>query len=147
MQKSTHNKIGILKEFKSKIGLELAIPLVIVFAIALSGTIYERVWEGLIIIIVTIALIAHLFANTYYVVTPSELRIKCGIFCQKIEINKIRKISETKNIISSPALSLDRLEIMYNKFDTVLISPRDKTGFVTAITEMKPSIEIIWKKK
>ena len=43
-----------------------------------------------------------------------------------IDIKSIRKIIETYNPLSSPAASIDRLEIFYNKFDSILISPKDK---------------------
>jgi hypothetical protein len=39
-------------------------------------------------------------------------------------------------------LSLDRLEIKYGKFGTVLISPEDKEDFVRAIKERNPGVEI-----
>lgn len=54
----------------------------------------------------------------------------------------IKNISETRNPISSPALSLDRLEIVYNRFDSVLISPADKIDFIAELLHRKPDIEV-----
>ncbi|WP_428663382.1 PH domain-containing protein [Runella sp.] len=43
------------------------------------------------------------------------IQIKSGLFFSKsLEINSIKKIVETRNPISSPALSLDRIELIYN---------------------------------
>jgi len=38
--------------------------------------------------------------------------------------------------------SLDRLEIFYNRFDSVVISPEDKAGFIAELTKLNPEIEV-----
>lgn len=48
----------------------------------------------------------------------------------KIEIISIRKIYKTNNPLSSPALSLNRLAIIYNTFDEILISPKNCDNFI-----------------
>ncbi|TLP80170.1 PH domain-containing protein [Maribacter sp. ACAM166] len=63
------------------------------------------------------------------------------------EIDKIRKISETNNPLSAPAASLDRLEIVYDAYGTILISPKDKSGFIKHITQLNPKIEVTYKLK
>ena len=80
--------------------------------------------------------------RTYYVINVDHLFIRCGFSTTKIDLKSIRKISDSRDLISSPALSNDRLEIMYNKFDTVLISPKEKTGFLSEIKIANPDIEI-----
>jgi hypothetical protein len=45
----------------------------------------------------------------------------------------ITAITPTSNPLSSPALSLDRLRIDYGKGRSVMISPRDKQGFLGAM--------------
>ncbi|MEM1143055.1 MAG: PH domain-containing protein [Pseudomonadota bacterium] len=74
-----------------------------------------------------------LFAGTKYVVTQDVLRIKSGPFSWTIELSTICSVVETRNPISSPALSLDRLEIKYADGRSVLVSPADKSGFRAAI--------------
>lgn len=64
------------------------------------------------------------------------------IWNTKIEIKSIRKIYRTNNPLSSPALSLDRLAIVYNKFDEILISPRERNEFIDELLKINPSIEI-----
>lgn len=61
---------------------------------------------------------------------------------KKIDINTVRKVSETNNPISAPAASFDRLEIVYNQYDSILISPKDKSGFIDHITRVNPQIEV-----
>ena len=64
------------------------------------------------------------------------------IWNTKIEIKSIRKIYRTNNPLSSPALSLDRLAIVYNKFDEILISPKERNEFIDELLKINPSIEI-----
>lgn len=69
--------------------------------------------------------------------------IRSGLITnQKIDINDIRKIVQTTNPMSSPALSLDRIEIFYHKFDSIIISPKDKILFIEDLKRINPAIEI-----
>lgn len=58
-------------------------------------------------------------------------------------MKEIRKISKTKNPLAAPALSFDRLEILYgSQFETELVSPRDTKRFVSLIKSTHPQIEV-----
>ncbi len=132
------------KVYKSKLGLELIIPMALIFGTALFITVLtEPSWLGLIILLPIITLITYMFQTTQYAIEGNVLKIKCGfLYNKQIEINTIRKISETKNLLSSPATSVDRLEILYNKNDSVFISPKLKKEFISSIRELNPEIEI-----
>lgn len=60
----------------------------------------------------------------------------------KIEIQSIRKIYRTKNPLSSPAMSLDRIAIVYNTFDEILLSPKEREEFINELLKINPSIEV-----
>lgn len=79
--------------------------------------------------------------RTKYTLTESQLFINNGFFTQRIEIAKITKITPTRNIKASPALSLDRIKISYQD-NSVLISPKDKPLFLQEIQARNPSILI-----
>jgi len=64
-----------------------------------------------------------------------------------VPIDLIREISETNNPLSSPANSLDRLEIKYSSNGIILISPKDKSGFINQLIKINPNIELIIKNK
>lgn len=101
---------------------------------------------GTIICIIVSAFVIHLFFSTYYIINDKELSIKSSFLVnKKVDINSIRKISETNNPISSPATSFDRLELVYNKHGSILISPKDKSGFIKDILKVNPEIEIVYK--
>jgi len=95
-----------------------------------------------------IVIIAYLFYDTTYTITGKELEIRFGfLYKQKIDITTIREIKETNNPLSSPAASLDRLDIRYGRSGSVLISPKDKQKFVQALLDIHPEIVVKWKKK
>ncbi len=89
---------------------------------------------------VSVAVILLLFAvfrGTYYTVTEQELRIVSGPFRWTVPVDEITAIDPSRNPLSSPALSLDRLKISYGKRKFVLISPSDKAGFMRAMERVR----------
>jgi hypothetical protein len=133
--------------YKSKLGLELIIPLALIFGYALFELILNRVWIGILIMLLTILFIIYTFISIQYKIENNNLNIKCTILMNiDIEIKSIRKVTETYNPLSSPAASIDRIEIFYNKFDSILISPKLKKKFIKNLLEMNPNIEIVYRK-
>jgi hypothetical protein len=131
-----------MKRYHSKIGALFLIP-VLVLLISLSYSVYnETKIFGIAVLITISSFILDLICRTYYFIKDDYLFIRCGIFTTTIEVKSIRKISDSKNLISSPALSIDRLEIIYNKFDSVLISPKDKAGIINDLKQANPDIII-----
>lgn len=137
-----------MEKFESKIDLWFILFLALIFGGILVRSAYDQNWISFSIILLVVIFIAYMFSTTFYIIENKKLRIKCGFFFNlSIEIKGIKKVSESYNIISSPALSFDRLEILYNKFDTVLISPKDKIRFIEAIKKNNPEVEIKIKEK
>lgn len=137
-----------MKKFKSKLGLELMIPIFGILLFALFSLIIAKAWVGIIIISLTIVFVIHLLFTTEYIISGENLNIKsCFIVNENININSIRKLTETNNLQKSPANSLDRIEILYNKFDIILVSPKDKTEFIESLTELNNNIEVKLKSK
>ena len=136
-----------MKKYKSKVDLWLIILLTIVFGGVVILSIINKDWTGFFIAIIPAIFIWNMFTSTYYIITEDEVIIRCGIFYKLvIKISDIRKISESSDLISSPALSIDRVEILYNKFDTILISPKMKYEFLQSIEILKPDIEIKYRR-
>ena len=89
-----------------------------------------------------------MFITTNYTIDGNSLIIKCGFLLNKtIDIKGIKKITETNNPLSAPAISLDRLEISYGTYDSILISPKQKKEFIETIVSLNPQVEIRYKKK
>ena len=128
--------------YKSKIGDSLIIPISII--VGGTGTImaYEKLWIGLAFIFLVIAFIVHMFSTTYYIIDNKILKIRCVSFFKSININTIKEIKKTRNPISSPATSFDRMIISYNKLETIIISSREKENFINHLTSINPGIKI-----
>jgi len=122
--------------FKSKIdgwfGLILVYPIFVSIKNLLEGE-----WIGLIGLAVVVGLILIFSKTTRYIITENQLIIKSTwIVNEKIDISKITKIEKSNSVLSSPALSLDRIRIRYNKFDEVLISPKEKKEFINEVLKL-----------
>lgn len=134
--------------FKSKISTGLLMLLLASILLAPAIMLYHRahIWQAIILLLATSTICLPTLFNTYYTIEENTLKIRSGILYKKdITIDSIRKIVETNNMISSPAPSLDRLELFYNSFDSVLISPKDKAGFIRAIQAINPEVEVRYK--
>ena len=95
-----------------------------------------------IMIPVTAFTLSIFFGTRYTINEKSELIIKCGIiYHSKVDISTIQSISKTRNPISSPAPSLDRIKIKYGKWDSVIVSPKDKQAFILALQKINPNIK------
>ncbi len=131
------------KTYKSKIGIELVIVLSISLGASAILFIAEGIWLGLLLIVIVVVFIINLFTTTDYTIKGENLYVRSGIFFKKtISIQSIRKIEESGSILSGPALSLDRLEIFYNKFDSVLVSPKNKDEFIAHLTRINSLIDV-----
>ena len=82
------------------------------------------------------------FSTEYAITDNGILKVKCGFAYNKsFDINKIKSISKSNNLISSPAPSLDRIELTYGKFDLIIISPKNKMEFANDLKKINPKIE------
>lgn len=83
-----------------------------------------------------------------YVIDDEYFSIRTKFFPnQKVALQNIRKIEESNSILAAPAFSFDRLEILYNKFDSILVSPENKEQFIADLLSVNPDIEVRYKKK
>ncbi len=68
---------------------------------------------GYIIAALILTLLLWIWFGTGYKVEGEYLKIRYGPFKSKIKIKEIKKIRRTKNPFTAPALSVDRLEVLY----------------------------------
>lgn len=91
-------------------------------------------------------LILWFWFTTFYVITDTKLVIRSAFIHINISVYDIQSIQKTTNILSSPALSLDRLKIVYDSEKSVLISPKNRGEFLEELLKLNPSIEVENKK-
>lgn len=82
---------------------------------------------------------AWLFTTVQYRIEEGELRVRAAFLRWNIPIRDIRSITPTRNPSSSPALSLDRLSIVYGDKE-ILVSPIDKYRFIEVLRAVNSRI-------
>lgn len=132
-----------MKTFKAKVSWPLfgfvGLLLVFFFFLALA----DRVWFVGAVLAGALLLLGSVLFNTHYIVVGGELVIRCGFFpAQRVPIGQINRVAATRNPLSAPAPSFDRLEIRYDGRRCVLVSPADKAAFVQALLEVNQTIEV-----
>lgn len=136
-----------MKKYKSKISWKLIAFLAVMFSFIGFEVVTNPInWLALIVLLLCLLFIIHLFTSINYTIIRDELKVKAGFLVNtKIPISSIHKIKETNNLISSPAASLDRLEIFYGKYDSIIISPLDKNEFIQDLLKINPNIAMEYK--
>lgn len=88
------------------------------------------------VLLATVGLPWWLLRNTHYTLDGADLRVRSGPFRWRIPIDQIRSVRPTRNPLSSPALSLDRLRIDYGE-RWIMVSPQDKTAFLAELERQR----------
>ena len=113
--------------------------------IMVKGFHYPEIWILLAVSIFYFGILMLFAYPVNYEITTSTLEIRSGIFLHyKIPLASIVRVVPTRNPLSSPAWSLDRLRIDYvknNKKRVIMISPKDKKAFLHELVERIPSLE------
>ncbi|BDD12700.1 hypothetical protein FUAX_51320 (plasmid) [Fulvitalea axinellae] len=136
------------KVFKSKVDFWLFAP---VFAI-LAYTSVLPFWksgfstDALIASSVSVSsavFVIHLFKTTVYRITDNgRLSVKCSFLINEdILVSDIKEIHKSHNPLSSPAMSLDRIKVIYGNDHYILLSPEDKRLFVAELLKINPKIK------
>lgn len=129
------------KRFPSKVDAWL----VLVFAVAMLMQVGAMVsvllhdnepWAIAVIVLTTVGmflLIGSMLRFTYYAIDGGQLKVVSGPFRWRLSLDEIHGVEPTRSVLSSPALSLDRLRIRYGRNRKIMVSPADKAGFLKAI--------------
>lgn len=125
--------------FTAVIAVSAVAALVAFVAVAIDGTRGEAL--ALVpLILLCFALPIWLLRSTYYRFEDAQIYVRSGPFVWRVPYAEIRSVKPTRNPLSSPALSLDRLRIEYGK-RAILVSPADREGFIAELKRRVPTIE------
>lgn len=136
------------KVYKSKISIGLATFIGVVMLGCTLPLFFEaeKQWPAIFILVATNLFLIHLFLNTYYIISGHLLTVKSSfIINTKIDIRSIKAVIETNSMMSAPALSLDRLELTYGTFDSVVVSPKEKQAFIDHLLSINEAIKVVRK--
>jgi hypothetical protein len=133
--------------FKSKVDSWLVVVVIVsgMAALAAGAVAFREGTPGslatlLLIVVLVVALPISLLAATHYTFEETVLRIRSGPFRWTIPLIEIQGVRPSRSLLSSPALSTDRLRIEYGKGKYILISPEDKEGFVRELESRRPGL-------
>lgn len=131
-----------MKVYKSKVDWLFFLPLAYPIFLCVKGFFTGSYLISAITLIILV-LIGLMIQKTEYTISENTLNVKSGFLVnKKIDAKTIRKIENSKSIISAPALSRDRILLRYNRFDDILISPKEKEQFVKHLLTINPDIEV-----
>ena len=124
--------------YKSRVNWWYGLLIILLLALCGKGGEY---WIVGFLSWVSVIFLASLIFLKRYVVEGENLTVFYGFFLKKtIPVSSITSIQPTHNVLSSPALSLRRLSIRYNKYDEILVSPEEPEAFVAALKAVNPKI-------
>jgi PH (Pleckstrin Homology) domain-containing protein len=132
-------------EFRSKVDKWFMAALFGTIAIG-AATVAITAWQGgpiaslAALLVFPIGLPIWLLRSTRYSLSDSHLDIRSGPFSWRVPLDQVRAISRTRNPLSSPALSLDRLRIDYGPARWIMISPEDPERFVREVDARRSPI-------
>jgi hypothetical protein len=114
----------------------LLVPLISAGVLVVALVEGEGVWISLVTILLIGAIYGGLVWPMRYGISSSTLIVRHGLVRHTIPLEAIREVKPTRNPLSSPALSLDRLAIRYGEgfFRSIMISPADRDQFLALLS-------------
>lgn len=114
----------------------IAICLYLIFFAFTTAPADQR-WLILLTALFGVAFPLWIMLSTKYILEPGRLVIQSGPFKWTYNSANVKQVTPTRNPLSSPALSLDRLRIEFIDNHSVMISPADKEGFLRELDDLK----------
>lgn len=131
-------------KFRSKVDGKLgaigfAMPFVAL--IAIRGSAGRAALLPLALLTALVAgVVVWIVLSTYYEIAADLLIAHSGPFSWRIPVEEILRVRESHSPRSGPALSMDRLEITWGEGKILLISPKEKASFLTALRAHAPQL-------
>ena len=126
--------------------LLIPVLLVLIISIFQETDIELIIFPPLAILVLLGTIFTILYFTTYYKIQNDILIISMFFYKVKIKISDIRAIKYSNSFIKTnlykPGFHYKGIEIFYNKFDDIFISPENKEKFIQLLLEHNPNIEI-----
>jgi hypothetical protein len=134
----TTNQMSRMTFYSKKdlfIGIMLWLPPLVLF----TFSVVYLLWLGLLISILTLAIIAFLWFGIKYIIEGDWLSVYIGPYLYaKIKLEDISSAKDTTDPVASPALSFDRLALTFRNNNYLVVSPDHKDEFLKALGLNKP---------
>lgn len=126
-------------QFPTRVDNWLVAVLVFAFIVSVASVLVSAMQDPRgatvagVVVFGAFAMVAALALPTHYTLEQRELVIRSGLLRYRIPLDSIRRVYPTRNPLSAPAWSLDRLGIEYRKkrgWSLALISPDQREEFM-----------------
>ena len=107
----------------------------------LAGT-PDELWTVLPATALPLVIVAWIVCTTDYTFDGDHFLVRSGPFRWKVPLAKIDEVKPSRTLASSPALSLDRLEIRFNRYDAVVISPVRREDFLAELKQRRSRLGV-----
>jgi len=134
-----------MTRFRSKVDALLVVPglvgLGLPVLLIVRGLAEGRPLAGAVVPLLVLAVVAPLVLVSYQL-TDAEIIVRAGWLRWRLPLTRIRVLKATRDMWSSPALSLDRIEIRTDRGVWLMVSPADKVAFIAAIRTRVPDVKL-----
>ena len=129
--------------FYSKIGGFYIVSLLFVGFVLGYLLIIDFSWLALVLDVLIVGILVLIGINTKYTLyNDGKLTVVCGFLPSRYAVRKAVSVKPTRSLLSAPAVSLDRIEVKFKKGLPLVVSPRDKQGFIAALKAVNPEIKV-----
>ena len=97
-------------------------------------------WLPVGLLLLAALLVCWILVSTYYELEAAELVAHSGPFTWRIPLAELKAVRDSSSARSGPALSMDRIEIVYGAGRVLMISPADKAEFLAAVRRRAPQL-------
>jgi hypothetical protein len=101
------------------------------------------VFRGLVLLgsILICGLMLWVVYGTSYTLEEKELLIRCGPLRYRVPLAEIDSVTPSRNPLSSPAGSLDRIQVRWSSGErSLLISPEPRAAFLEELARLCPQL-------
>lgn len=131
--------------FRTKVDALLVVPMALGLGLPLllivRGLAEGRPMAGAVVPLALLIAILPLGLISYEI-TDRELIVRQGWLCWRMRLDRIQALKATRAMWSSPALSLDRIEIRTDRGLWLMVSPADRVGFIQALRARVPGVRL-----
>lgn len=130
--------------FRSRVSVGLVIFLVAIFGFAFFTTLSAGAVPALVTLVPVVMLIVVLFASLRYIIDGNILYVRSIPFTRgtAYDLTKLKSISPSRTLLSSPALSLRRIKLDFGVGMPLIISPAAQDLFIDEIRRINPNVEV-----
>lgn len=121
--------------FKTKVDWWIGLAIGLALVVGPVSVVLAQEWLVLPFVLFADVVIAFVCFPCDYTLTESGLLIRSGFMRWRIPYAEIERVYPTRNPLSSPAWSLDRLAVVYGK-KWVLVSPEGKDVFMSKVASL-----------